>query len=151
METNSFLKTIGLGALDLQLVTPLFDDSELPEHYLNPGYLNETERELFLAASHCVSTSEHIKETMKKAGNNADAKQVQIWYNQAEQMNLRKDLCLQLMALTARKRLDINYQLSMAIRHDYLVASFPPDSKELTEACEDCPYADTIEVEASFN
>ncbi len=151
METSSFLKSIGLGALDLQLVTPLFDESELPQHYLNPGYLNETERELFLTASHCALTAENIKATMKEAGNKADPQQVQIWYNRAEEMNLRRDLCLQLMALTARKRLEINYQLSMSVRNDYLVASYPPSSKELTEACEDCPYVDTLTVETSFN
>jgi hypothetical protein len=136
--SNSFLKSVGLGEIDLSLVEPIFDEVEMPETAEPVGYLNSEEKAIFLAACFC---SERVIELDEIVGEIPDplSPADQKLFDESCQWASLRDLCILMVNWLVRERLKIGYKFFSSVREDFLVFQFPLTPAE-ESICAGCPY-----------
>ncbi len=136
--SSSFLKSIGLGEIDLSLVEPIFDETEMPTTAEHVDYLNSDEKAIFLAACFCAGRVIELDEIVGEIPDPLSPADQKLFDESCQWASLR-DLCIFMVNWLVRERLKISYKFFASIREDFLVFQFPLTPAE-ENICAGCPY-----------
>lgn len=136
--SNGFLKSIGLGEIDLSQVEAIFDEFEMSDAAEHVDYLNDEEKAVFLAACFCSQRILELDDIVDDAPEPLSLAHQRL-FDESCQWETLRSICFLMVNWLVRERLSIGSQFFTSIREDFLVFKYPLTPEE-ENVCVGCPY-----------